>query len=456
MKNIIKIFSVSAVVLLLLTTCKDELGPVLQSSSTFTAPSWINPATADPAVFIADSASALYETFQWNSTVYGIKLSTDYVLQIDSSATFTNPQKLAETSGTSVPLSVEDMNNALLTFGLPGLKESTVYLRIRSTIYGYAKDTLYSGVISRTITTFQTSECGNWCTVGIIGDATPGGWNVDTDMHLADPTKVDKYTWTVTLHLTAGAAKFRASDAWDTNWGAADFPTGTGVENGANIPIPTTGYYNVTFNDATGAYTFTALSAPTYGAMGIIGTATAGGWDTDTDLTQNQDNPHIWADTITLTTGEAKFRADNAWTNNWGATDYPSGFGVGGGPNIPITVGGTYYIQFNDVTGEYNFMAIGNASPYTVVGLIGPAQEGGWDNDTPLIQNPDNPFKWSKLLTLNEADAKFRANHAWTVNWGAGTFPGGVGLQNGSNIPAKAGTYFITINTGTGEYYFLK
>ena len=32
----------------------------------------------------------------------------------------------------------------------------------------------------------------------------------------------------------------------------------------------------------------------------------------------------------------------------------------------------------------------------------------------------------------------------------------GIGLQNGPNIPAKAGTYFVTINALTDEYYFLK
>jgi hypothetical protein len=39
------------------------------------------------------------------------------------------------------------------------------------------------------------------------------------------------------------------------NWGATEFPTGIGVQNGSNIPI-TAGTYVVVFNDITGGYNF--------------------------------------------------------------------------------------------------------------------------------------------------------------------------------------------------------
>jgi hypothetical protein len=42
------------------------------------------------------------------------------------------------------------------------------------------------------------------------------------------------------------------------------------------------------------------------------------------------------------------------------------------------------------------------------------------------------------------------------VNWGSAIFPSGTGVQDGSNIPTLAGTYFVTFNSGTGEYSFLK
>ena len=90
------------------------------------------------------------------------------------------------------------------------------------------------------------------------------------------------------------------------------------------------------------------------------------------------------------------------------------------------------------------------------MGVIGSATPGGWDNDTNLTKNPSNPYLWSGFITLTAAEAKFRADNAWTVNWGAGQFPKGTAVQDGSNIPTQDGTYFVTFNSGTGEYSFLK
>ena len=62
------------------------------------------------------------------------------------------------------------------------------------------------------------------------------------------------YTKTVTFSVS-GNAKFRQNGSWTTNWGANAFPSGTGTQNGANIPVPA-GTYNITFNRTTGDYNF--------------------------------------------------------------------------------------------------------------------------------------------------------------------------------------------------------
>ena len=102
------------------------------------------------------------------------------------------------------------------------------------------------------------------------------------------------------------------------------------------------------FNSLTGAYSFAPAS------IGLIGSATAGGWDTDTNLDVDAGNPAIVTGTLTLTDGEAKFRANDDWTFNWGGAAFPSGTGTQDGPNIPVTAG-TYTITFNVNTGEYSF-----------------------------------------------------------------------------------------------------
>jgi len=279
--------------------------------------------------------------------------------------------------------------------------------------------------------------------IGIIGSATPGGWDMDTNMFV-DSNGV----FFATLDLVMGEAKFRANDDWAINWGSADFPMGTGTQDGDNIPIPSAGTYFITLDTASGAYNF--VEQVSYESIGIIGSATPGGWDEDTDLVKSADDPNQWSLFVDLVDGEAKFRADNDWGTNWGSTDFPSGTATQDGDNIPVTAG-YYRVDFNSETGDYSFTSVGN---YESVGIIGDATPGGWDADTDLTQDADDPTIWKGAMLLTDGEAKFRADDDWTVNWGGSDFPSGVAEQDGANIPVVAGEYNITFNSLTGEYSF--
>lgn len=476
MKNILNINwkGITALMLILSACVEDTEKPILPDPTSFVAPVFVSPATSTSVELLPENESSVYETFKWEIADYGVKVSVKYELEVSTDDAFTSPVSLIVVEGDrglavrEVPVSVKLMNDKMLALGLPGFQEATVFIRVKSTINGVESTPLVSGVVERTAKTYQTSDCGNYCTVGLIGGATTGsndtGWNNDIDMHLMDATGVDKSTWTTTVYLYGGLnVKFRAQDSWDVNWGASAFPTGTGTQGGPDIPISTSGYYKIIFNDQTGEYSFTAAGSTVFTTIGVIGSATTGsddtGWSTDIDLTQDPNDPHIWTGTMTLFEGAAKFRAENDWANNWGSDTYPSGYGVGNGPNIPVSVGGTYFIWFNDATGEYYFGPTANANPYASVGLIGFTLTGnndGWNSDVDLIQNPSNPYKWSKIYNLFEGPGKFRADNDWGVNWGASGFPSAIGVQNGADIPVLEGSYFVTFNSLTGEYKFLK
>lgn len=97
--------------------------------------------------------------------------------------------------------------------------------------------------------------------VSIIGSAVEGPvavWTKDIAMKSTDLGK----TFTLDYTLLAGELKFRKNKGWAINWGAAAFPTGTGVQNGANIPVPA-GTYTISFNATTGVYNFKAKLPPT-------------------------------------------------------------------------------------------------------------------------------------------------------------------------------------------------
>lgn len=90
-----------------------------------------------------------------------------------------------------------------------------------------------------------TLEETNW---GVIGSATPTGWESDTDMTYDADAKL----WTLTLDLTEQEApddgiKFRANDAWDLNIGDND-ADGSLEFDGQNISVPEDGNYTVTMD----------------------------------------------------------------------------------------------------------------------------------------------------------------------------------------------------------------
>lgn len=101
--------------------------------------------------------------------------------------------------------------------------------------------------------TLEGTTIGSYTKVGVIGDATPGGWDTDTYMTYDANSKV----FTATMKLTSGGAfKFRLDDSWNVNWGTGTTPLELSI-GGDNITYSgTTGEVTLIFNPFT--------STPTY------------------------------------------------------------------------------------------------------------------------------------------------------------------------------------------------
>jgi hypothetical protein len=86
---------------------------------------------------------------------------------------------------------------------------------------------------------------------GLIGSATPGGWDNDQDMTYDQASR----KWLITLDLVPGDIKFRANDAWDINLGDND--ANRKMEyGGANIAITEAGNYTIELNLSVPVYTY--------------------------------------------------------------------------------------------------------------------------------------------------------------------------------------------------------
>ncbi len=156
---------------------------------------------------------------------------------------------------------------------------------------------------------------------------------------------------------------------WDNALGSKNdndaSESGTIVDKKAGaIVCPGTGYYTFTYNFNEGTYSWTKIAnqnPATYDVIDIAGDFNSWG---ATPLNMTQGAPHNWYVELSNTKdGSLKFRANNAWDVNWGIPDFLYdaknhfyGVGQSNGDNIKLPAG-KYDVYFNDITGEFAFLA---------------------------------------------------------------------------------------------------
>ncbi|MDP2336027.1 MAG: SusF/SusE family outer membrane protein [Bacteroidota bacterium] len=171
---------------------------------------------------------------------------------------------------------------------------------------------------------------------GVIGDATPGGWGDETALTY-NPASA---TWNGGVHFTAAQFKFRANHNWDFNYGSSSKDANLNG-GGDNIPVSLESDYAITLDlSHPNAYTYSA------NRWGLIGDATPGGWDTDTNLTWDATNK-VFKVTLNLTAAKFKFRANDAWDINLGGDINAL---TQGGADIAVAAAGNYTITLDPWT----------------------------------------------------------------------------------------------------------
>jgi hypothetical protein len=282
--------------------------------------------------------------------------------------------------------------------------------------------------------------------ISMIGSTSPSGsWDVDTNMTTTDNITytLNNVTVTTATDPNTTGLKFRQDGLWTTNWGNANFPSGTAVLNGPNI-MTVAGTYDVTFNRVNGTYTFILSGNPSIGIWGPAVNSQLGYAAPDVDMVSTDGVTYTLSGFV-FSSGNCYFRQDNATVNVWGSTTFPTGTAVLAGPSLFVP-GGEWVVTFNRTTGAYSFN-------YPSVGILGTATTVGWDSDIDLSTTDGFSYTIPNLV-LTDGVVKFRKNNDWAINWGALDFPTGTGVQNGAEIPVTAGTYNISFEITSGNYVF--
>ncbi len=146
------------------------------------------------------------------------------------------------------------------------------------------------------------------------------------------------------------------------------------------------------------------------------------------------------------------------WDNQWGMGDGAFVKNDGGSGNITVEADGYYRILLNTATDQLVIEPI--TDPVGVYGMISmPGEYQGWNTGENVMNGMSTSIEnhdWYLMnVTYEGTELKFAADNAWDVNWGATSFPYGVGVGNGPNIPVAAGTYNVFFNDILGTYNFV-
>ena len=318
MKNTIKLLI--AFISFLTLSCSEDVETKIAGEKA-TGITLLAPTSSFNLVLDGAKLNDLATTFIWNDASNSTAGTTvSYTIEAAKAGTnFAAPIALGTpTTSLFKDVTVGTLDALAKTLGLPSLVESAIDVRIKS-----------SAGISNVFTLKVTPYQPNW---GIIGSATPKGWDASTDMTY----NAAAGTYSISLGLTTGELKFRLDNSWATNFG--DDGNNLSLDAGGSNIAVTAGDYTITANFTTKTYTITRLT----NAWGVIGDATPTGWGADTLMDYNP-TTQKYSITVKMKAGQFKFRLNRDWGTNYG--DNGNNLSLdSGGDNIAVKNAGNYYI----------------------------------------------------------------------------------------------------------------
>lgn len=427
---------------------------------------------ADPSILVTKNASVVCtlpnaalpsNTFFWTPTFSGFSGIITYTLQYDSAGkNFVAPFEIAV--GPSIltkDLTQGEMNTTALNSGIPGGTTGKVEYRIKGVTANGT--TIYSNIVTVTITSY----------VPILRVYLPGGYQASTgNGNDWDPgtapelirdlrSAVFNKMYYIYIYLPANAEfKITVGRSWAVNYGGSG---GVLSGGGANLTVPTAGYYRISVNISTLQYNIMA------GRMGFVGGATGAGWDPPSvfpNYALGNSATNLFVGLTNFTSGGWKLIDNNAWDNGSQTVSETRSYGTSGGDGSTLQVNGP---NFNDYASPGRHRVIWDGrdrdnikyftSPGTEMRVVGNGITGvpDWNpGASPQMTYVGNGI-WTITLALDaNEDIKFLAGNDWGAfdyednsggSQATGT-PRSIKWEGGPNFktPTTAGSRTITLN----------
>ncbi|EOR93459.1 hypothetical protein ADIARSV_3398 [Arcticibacter svalbardensis MN12-7] len=339
MKKIFKNIGIITLTMLVFASCKkdEEKLSVTAGESPALAVSTntlvLTPATASDTVI---TFSWNKQEVTWSTPANATDIST-YTLQIDSAGqNFASSYDVDFTGFVKEKYTGADFNALMVSkVNLPSDVASHIELRLKTSI-APNQSPVYSNVVSLTVTPYMVIP-------EYVSLYVPGGhqgWAPETATTIGSVKNDGTYEGFVNFPDASTEYKLTTERNWtSTNYGSG----GEGIllaNSKDNIIQAGAGYYYIKADINKLTYTATKTS------WAVLGAATSGGWDTETALTYDI-NAKVWKATVNLTAGEFKFRANNDWALNMGASTIDGVLKIASNDNLSVSDAGNYTITLD-------------------------------------------------------------------------------------------------------------
>ncbi len=323
--------------LALVWACGEKEQPVFQQVPA----TLINPAPGSNIVLMQSEADEVL-LFEVSRADFGEAGNITYTLQMDVAGNnFASSTDLGSSTTTSIEVPVADLNAIALEKGLDPGVASAIEMRVKSSIDKNLPD-IISDPVALTLTPYSLENPVMY----VPGDYQD--WNPENDKTVIQSVNRDNI-FEGFVHILSGSGEFKVTEtpSWDVNYGTEG--NNTLVLNGDNLKVEEFGTFRlkVDLNDKT-------YEIGEKRKWAIIGEA-VGGWDTsDVPFMFDKEN-NVLTVTTDMAAGDYKFRANNAWTHNFGA---PAGRTEleQDGPNLTVAAAGNYTVTLDfNVPGKVTY-----------------------------------------------------------------------------------------------------
>ncbi|HHV85694.1 MAG TPA: SusF/SusE family outer membrane protein [Petrimonas sp.] len=444
------LYTVLLGIIFILSGCEDERTPIMQLNKA----AEFNALTQNQFVFNATNASAQFPVISWKPVDYGVSAAVNYVVTL-TNKTANKSIVIGETTGTELSFTNAQMNSFLAKAGgYPG-QTYDIEISMKSGAYDYTNDAA-TNPLKFKVTPYDPNATDIDWPYAYVATGYPD-WDYTTAFMMGDPENDGTYKGYV--YFAENGQTFAIVDGANTS---STLATGQTIEN--------KGLYEITVN----ASKEVSITGPFN--WGVIGSATSGGWSTDTPMEYDPDT-RLWKLITPLIGGEFKFRGNNDWAFNYGAEkgkeEELSGNLFAGGENIRILKTSPYIVTLNLThAGKYSYSLEETTIELSSTTMYMPGSYQGWKPEDPSVYTLTSAARDFKYVGYHYIPAntefKFLDGNAWgateyalskgtSIAWNSehtvGTF--NVASSDNDNIKIEYANYYkisLDIKKMTAEF----